>query len=117
MIQWIALAALSPAAGAPAELPPPTAAAESLKIDILVKQPAETCEAQTGDEIVVCAQETDNESQRLRPISKASIYDKDDSAAEFGLSENVRMAIQAESEELQQGVIAKRAMVKLKIKF
>lgn len=91
--------------------------AQTLKIDILIKQPVEKCEEQSTDEIVVCAEKTDNESQRLRPIAKTDIYNKDESAAEFGISENMRMAVQAESEELQQGVIAKRAMVKLKIKF
>lgn len=90
---------------------------EALKIDILVKQPEQNCEQQSGDEIVVCAKKADNESQRLRPIPKTNIYGKDESKAEFGISENVRMAAEVDSEELQQGIIAKRIMARVRIKF
>lgn len=114
MIHWLALAALSPAQEATPAVP---VAAGSLKIDILVNQPAEKCEADTGDEIVVCAEKTDNESQRLRPIPKAAIYDKDESKAEFGISENVRMAAEVDSAELGGGVTSKRIMARVKIKF
>jgi hypothetical protein len=90
---------------------------ESLKIDILIKQPEQKCEAQGADEIVVCAHKTDNESQRLRPIANAHIYDKDESNAEFGISENVRMAAEVDSAELGSGVTSKRIMARVKIKF
>ena len=65
----------------------------------------------------MCAEKTDNESQRLRPIANAAIYDKDKSAAEFGVSENVRMSFEAGSAELGGGVISKRIMARVKIKF
>lgn len=111
MIQWFALAALSPAQETP--LPAP----ESLKIDILVKQPAETCEANTGDEIVVCAEKTDNEVHRLRPVPKSAIYDKDESKAEFSISENVRIAAEVDSSQLGGGVTSKSIIARVKIKF
>ncbi len=117
MIGWLLLTAFVADSAPVSDVAAVTPPAQTLKIDVLVKQPLEKCEAQNTDEIIVCADKTDNESQRLHPISNAHIYDKDESAAEFGLSENVRMAVQAESEELQQGIIAKRAMIKLKIKF
>ncbi len=115
MMQWLMLATLAPAAATVEEPPVPTPA--PLKINILVKPPAEKCEVQRIDEIVVCAEKTDNESQRLRPIANADIYDKDESRADFGISENVRMAAEVDSEELGAGIISKRIMARVKIKF
>ncbi len=115
MMQWLLLATLAPAA-ATAE-GPPVATPAPLKMDILVRQPAEKCEAQSADEIVVCADKTDNESQRLRPIVNAQIYEKDESRAEFGISENIRMAAEVDSRELGAGVISKSIMARVKIKF
>lgn len=94
-----------------------TPEAETLKIDILVKQPERKCEAQNPDEIVVCAEKTDNESQRLRPIANAEIYEKDESKAEFSISENVRMAAEVDSRDLGGGVTSKAIMARVKIKF
>jgi hypothetical protein len=117
MIGWLLLTAFvaepAQANDAPVVEPP----AQTLKIDILVKQPAEKCEAQSTDEIVVCAEKTDNESQRLRPIANAHIYDKDESRAEFGISENVRMAAEVDSNQLGGGVTSKSIMARVKIKF
>jgi hypothetical protein len=102
----------------PAPLDQPSARpVETLKIDILVKQPEQKCEAQAGDEIVVCAEKTDNEVHRLRPIAGAEIYDKDESKAEFSISENVRMAAEVESNQLGGGVTSKSIMARVKIKF
>jgi hypothetical protein len=115
MMQWLLLATLAPAQTVAEE--PAAANAATLKIDILVRRPAEKCEAQSADEIVVCANKTDNESQRLRPIEDAEIYDKDESRADFGLSENVRMAVEADGAELGGGVTGKRIMARVKIKF
>jgi hypothetical protein len=116
MMVWIWLLALA-AESVPSDDAVNESTAQTLKIDILVRQPPQKCDRRMSDEIVVCANMTDNESQRLRPIANAVVYDKDESAADFGISDNARMAVEAESEELQQGIIAKRAMVKLKIKF
>jgi hypothetical protein len=115
MIEWIWLTALvtDPASLGQASPRP----VETLKIDILVKQPEQKCAAQSSDEIVVCAEKTDNESQRLRSITNADIYEKDESKAEFGISENVRMAAEVDSEELGGGVTSKRIMARVKIKF
>jgi hypothetical protein len=115
MMQWLLLATLAPAS-ATVEEPLPTLPTP-LKINILVKQPAEKCAAQRTDEIVVCADKTDNESQRLRPIANAVIYDKDESRADFGLSENVRMAAEVDSADMGGGVVSKRIMARVKIKF
>ncbi len=114
MIGWLLLTAF---VAEPGPIPAADRPAQTLKIDILVKQPPQKCETQRTDEIVVCADNTDNESQRLRPIDNARIYDKDESKADFGLSENVRMAAEVESEEVQAGVVAKRIMARVKIKF
>jgi hypothetical protein len=108
---WLTLMVAEPVVGEPAQPPRP------LKIDILVKQPAKKCEAQSADEIVVCAEKFDNESQRLRPIAKADIYEKDESKAEFSISENVRMAAEVDSNQLGGGVTSKSIMARVKIKF
>ena len=117
MIGWLLVTAFVaepvPVSNAPAVDPP----AQTLKIDILLKQPTEKCKAQSGEEIVVCAEKTDNESQRLRPIANTHIYDKDESKAEFGISENVRMAAEVDSNQLGGGVTSKSIMARVKIKF
>ena len=115
MMQWLLLATLAPAS-ATVEEPTPALPAP-LKIDILIKPPAEKCQAQRTDEIVVCADKTENESQRLRPVANAEIYDKDESMADFGISENVRMSADVESKELGGGVTSKSIMARVKIKF
>jgi hypothetical protein len=115
MMQWLLLATFAPAEATFEE--PPVAAAAPLKIDMLVKQSAEKCEAQNADEIVVCADKTDNESQRLRPIENAHVYEKDESKAEFSISENVRMAAEVDSSQLGGGVTSKSIMARMKIKF
>ena len=56
-------------------------------------------------------------SQRLRPIANAEIYDKDESRAEFGISENVRLAAEVDSADLGAGMVSKRIMARVKIKF
>ncbi|HEV7233555.1 MAG TPA: hypothetical protein VGN36_04865 [Sphingorhabdus sp.] len=114
MIYWLLIATLSPTLAASEPAP---SAPEPLKIDILVKPPVEKCNAKASDEIVVCAEKFDNESQRLRPIENAEIYDKDESRAEFSVSENVRMAAEVESKELGGGVTSKAIMARVKIKF
>lgn len=90
---------------------------ETVKIDILVKQPEVQCEAVNDDEIVVCAQQADNEQHRLRPISNAAKYEKDESKAEFSISENATMAVEADSAVLGGGVQSPRLMVRIKTKF
>lgn len=97
--------------------PSPVTAPENLKIDILVKQPKNECSTPAGDEIVVCASEKDNEIHRLRPIAGAEIYDKDESKAEFSISENVRIAAEVGSNQLGGGVTSKSIMARVKIKF
>ena len=91
--------------------------AQTLKIDILVKQPSTECEAANDDEIVVCAEQADNEAYRLRPIANAEKYKDDPLKAEIALSDNATMAAEGDSAELGSGVISKRAMVRLKIGF
>lgn len=116
MIGWLLLTAFvaEPASVSDVAVDSP---AQPLKIDILIKQPAEKCEAQTGEEIVVCAEKMDNESQRLRPIANAHIYDRDESKAEFGISENVRMTAEVDSNQLGGGITSKSIMARMKIKF
>lgn len=117
MIAWLLLAAFSAEQVASVDVAAQNSPPGNLKIDILSKPLAQKCGAQTSDEIVVCAEKTDDESQRLRPIANAAIYDKDESAAEFGISENVRMSFEAGSAELGGGVISKHIMARVKIKF
>jgi hypothetical protein len=115
VVGWFVLTAM---VADPARLNPAYArAAETLKIDILVKQPEQKCEAQNSDEIVVCAEKTDNELHRLRPIAGEEVYEKDESKAEFSISENVRMAAEVDSNQLGGGVTSKSIMVRMKIKF
>lgn len=117
MIGWLLVTAFvaepAPASDAPAADPPQ----QTLKIDILLKQRADKCEAQSAEEIVVCADKTDNESQRLRPITNTHINDKNESKAEFGISENVRMAAEVDGNQLGGGVTSKSIMARVKIKF
>jgi hypothetical protein len=115
MIEWFWLVAVmaEPAPASPSSSQP----TEPVKFDISVKQPEQKCEAQSGEEIVVCAEKTDNESQRLRPIAGAEIYEKDESKAEFSISENVRVAAEVDSNQLGGGVTSKSIMARVKIKF
>lgn len=117
MIGLMVLAGLAAGPVSVGQTPASGQRSETLKIDILVKQPEQKCEAQSTDEIVVCAEKTDNEVHRLRPIAQAAIYDKDESKAEFGISENVRMAAEVDSKELGGGVVSKSIMARVKIKF
>jgi hypothetical protein len=96
---------------------PSQPAVQPLKIDILVKQPQPECMATNSDEIVVCAEQFDNESQRLRPITNAQVYDKDESKAEFNIAKNVQMAAEVDNRGLGAGVVSKAIMVRVKIKF
>ncbi len=115
MIEWFWLVSLvaDPAPNSPSSSRP----TEPIKINILVKQPEQKCGAQSADEIVVCAEKSDNESQRLRPITNAEIYEKDESKAEFSISENVRVAAEVDSNQLGGGVTGKSIMARVKIKF
>jgi hypothetical protein len=97
----------------PVEIP----AEAPLIIDILVKQPEAKCDQGNPDEIVVCAQNADNESQRLSPIPNAAIYEKDESKAEFSISENATLAAEVDSGEMAGGAVSKRIMARLRIKF
>lgn len=117
MFHWIWITALVAEPVSAQELSVADQQNETLKIDILVKQPTQKCDQQSSDEIVVCAKQVDNESQRLRPIANTHIYGKDESKAEFGISEDVRMAVETDSAELGGGVVAKRIMARVKIKF
>lgn len=117
MVGWLLLTAFAAEPAPVSEAAAVDRPAQTLKIDILIKQPAQKCEAQSANEIVVCADKTDNESQRIRPIANAHIYDKDESRAEFGVSENIRMAAEVDSAELGAGVVSKRIMARVKIKF
>lgn len=117
MIRWLLVTAFVAEPAPPNDTSTIDAPSQPLKIDILVKQPVEKCEPQSADEIVVCADQTDNESQRLRPIANAHLYGKDDSKAEFALSENVGMAAEVESNQLGGGVTSKSIMARVKIKF
>ena len=117
MIGWLLLTAFAAEPVPVSDVATADTPAQTLKIDILIKQPVEKCEEQSTDEIVVCAEKTDNESQRLRPIANAHVYDKDESKAEFNISENVRMAAEVDSSQLGGGVVSKSIMARVKIKF
>jgi hypothetical protein len=54
---------------------------------------------------------------RLRPIADPARYEKDETKAEFNLSENVRMAAEVDSNQLAGGVTSKSIMARVKIKF
>ncbi len=115
MIGWLVLTAM---AADPAPFDQRSAhPADTMKFNILVKQPESKCEAQASDEIVVCADKTDNEVHRLRPIANAETYEKDESKAEFSISEDVRVAAEVDSNQLGGGVTSKSIMARVKIKF
>jgi hypothetical protein len=90
---------------------------ETLKIDILVKQPEPECDQSDADEIIVCAEPVDNERYRLRPIANAGKFEKDESKAEFNISENATMAGETEHAEIGPGVPSNRLMIRLKTRF
>jgi hypothetical protein len=117
MILAVLLVAFTPVPALPDASDPSSDQAETLKIDILVKQPEEQCEATTSDEIIVCAEKVDNERYRLRPIPNADKYEKDESKAEFAIGENAVMAAETEQAELGGGVQSPRLMIRLKIGF
>ena len=117
MIEWLWLALLAAEPAAMNVVETGESRVDAVKIDILIKQPDQKCDAQTTDEIVVCADKADNETQRLRPIANANIYDKDESRADFGISENIRMSAEVDSAELGAGVVSKRIMARVKFKF
>lgn len=111
----VLLAFQTPDAPVTDSMPPETP--EAVRFDILVKQPEVKCEAQTGEEIVVCAEKADNEQHRLHPIANAAKYEKDESKAEFSISENAKMAVEADAAGLPGGVQSNRLMVRLKLGF
>lgn len=95
----------------------PEASSQSKVIDILLKQAVSECAAQTADEIVVCAQKTDQERYRLRSQSTDSRFAREALKAEFSLTENTTMLAEGEAAGLPQGVQSNRLMVRMKIKF
>ncbi len=118
MIFWLLVSVAAPAIAVGAAAPDEeTGSEETLKIDILVKQPAPECEPGEGDEIIVCAEPVDQERYRMRPIENAGKYEKDESKAEFSIAENTIMAIENEQAELTGGAQSKRLMVRVKIAF
>lgn len=90
---------------------------DTLKFDILVRQPEERCEPTHDDEIIVCAEKSDSERYRLRPIPNAERYEQDQIKAEFAIGENATAVAEAEQAELGAGAQSKRLMVRLKIGF
>lgn len=117
MILAALLAVTSQTAAAPGASPNDAAPAEAVKFDILVKPPEVKCEAQSEEEIVVCAKDADNEQHRLRPIAHAAEYEKDESKAEFAISEDATMLVENEAAGLPGGVQSNRLMVRLKFGF
>lgn len=117
MLFAIILFATAPAATASGDVAQETGPAETLKIDILVKQSEAECEARSEEEIIVCADKADNEQHRLRPIAHAERYEKDESKAEFAIAENATMAVEADAVGLPGGVQSNRMMVRLKMGF
>lgn len=95
----------------------PRASSQTKVIDILLQKAAPECAAQTADEIVVCAQKTDQERYRLRSQSSDSRFAREDLKAEFSLTENTTMLAEGEAAGLPQGVQSNRLMVRMKIKF
>ena len=117
MILALLLAASSTGASGSGGVQGTDETAQTLKIDILVKQPSTECEAANDDEIVVCAERADNEAYRLRSLADAEKYREDPLKAEIALGENATMAAEGDSAELASGVISKRMMVRLKVAF
>lgn len=95
----------------------PRASSQTKVIDVLLKQAVSECAAQTADEIVVCAQKTDQERYRLRWQGTDSRFSREALKAEFSLTENMTMLAEGEAAGLPQGVQSNRLMVRMKIKF
>ena len=90
-----------------------------MKFSILVEQPKPACDRRSGDEIVVCADPDDPERHRLRPIPHAERFEDQEGLpkAQVALGENSSMAAEVDSAEMAGGVVSKRIMVRLKVKF
>ena len=97
--------------GSPASNPSP------LKFDILLKQLEPECSAQSADEIVVCAEKTDQERHRLRRTADGNLYEADSNKAEFSISENTKIAAENEAAQIVPGIQSNRIMVRIKFKF
>lgn len=88
-----------------------------VKFDILVKQPEPECSEQTADEIVVCAEKTDQERYRLRRTDKDNLYKEEPTKAEFAISESTNIAAENEAAQIGSGVQSNRLMARIKFKF
>lgn len=95
----------------------PDEAAPTIKINILVGEPVSDCKPSVKDEIVVCAEKTDQERYRLRPIMNAEKYEPDPIKAEIALSDKATILSEGEAASLPQGVQSNRIMVRARIKF
>lgn len=71
--------------------------AKSVQFDILLRQPEPECDDSPTDEIVVCAQKTDQERYRLRRSDKDGRYEKEPRKAEFSISESTKMSAEVEA--------------------
>ncbi|MFM2410516.1 MAG: hypothetical protein RL481_1344 [Pseudomonadota bacterium] len=111
---WLLLSTATPAASFDPYAEPK---AETLKIDILIKQPEPECAPAVSDEIIVCAEPEDNERYRLRPIPNAKKLEEGESKAEFGIGDDATLAAESESEEIGGGVISQRLIIRLKVPF
>ena len=88
-----------------------------VKFDILLKQPEPECSEQSSDEILVCAEKTDQERYRLRRTADDTLYEEDPNKAEFSVSENIKIAAENEAAQIGPGIQSNRIMAKIKFKF
>lgn len=119
MLRYVALIATLAPLPAFGEDQLPTAQPQSVKFDILVKQPSEPkCEQNNSDEIVVCAAPPeDPEQYRLRRLKDEGRFSNKPLKAEAALSENATLSVEGDAGSLGGGSQSKRLMVRLKIKF
>ena len=90
-------------------------AVPDIDFDLREVAPPRPCEPGRADEIVVCGR-TDTERQRLPPLPDAK-YAEAPPKAEMKLFGDVVGSAVMESEEVANGVVADRIMVRMKIPF
>ena len=102
-------------AATPAAPIEPRAAAEGAGELGFTVTPERGCAGSEAGEIVVCGSRRDKERYRLRPLPQQ--YERQPGNAEIQLMEGVTGGIHVEGAALPNGMISKRIMVRVKVRF
>ena len=89
-----------------------------LVIDLLPKkQPRRDCPSRPDGEIVVCAEQEEQEQFRLRPLDPRFANQVDEDGRARVMIGNTEVVADTEAAPLAGGVTSKRVMIRAKIKF